>query len=264
MFTMIDRYKTPYELKPGVWVFPTTDAGRELGRDILCRVLQKWYPPAHFYHFQEGGHVKALHDHLESDFFAVADIKSFFQSTTRSMLVKALVKIGFNFTDALDIATNSTVKHFDLGERRFIPHGFVQSALLASLCLERSKLGSVIRRALGSALTVTVYMDDIILSCKTSGRVSLERIYAELLEVMESRPYEMNAAKMQPPAASAKVFNVMLSHGAITVLDERMDDFRNALREYESDNAVNAVINYVDGLNQRQALELSAYAAQQN
>ena len=258
---MIYRYKTPFELKPGVWVFPPTGEGKSQGKDIVERVMKKWTPPDHFYHFREGGHVKAIRDHLQSDLFAVADIKSFFQSTTRSMVVKALVKAGFRFDEALDISSSSTVKHAAFGSRRFVPYGFVQSALLATLCLEHSRLGAVVRGAADTGLQVSVYMDDIILSGSENDAALLTKSFEEIETITVAPPYQLNLQKTQPLSCSVQVFNTELSHGHVEVIGERMDKFKVALDEYESDYAIQAVIRYVDGLNTTQAQELEDYAS---
>jgi hypothetical protein len=50
-----------------------------------------------------------------------------------------------------------------------LPFGFVQSPLMAGLCLANSKLGATLAR-LAKKFTVTVYVDDIVIS--TKGRLS--------------------------------------------------------------------------------------------
>ena len=256
---MLYRYKTPFELKPGVWVFPPTADGKAQGHEFLERLQKKWGPPEYYYHFRDGGHVQAIRDHMQNDYFAVADIKSFFQSTTRSMAVKALIKVGFKYEDALHIATNSTVSLKQIGNKKFIPYGFVQSAFIATLCFEHSKLGGIVRKAAAKGITVSVYMDDIILSCREETNDLLHQIFEEILEVMSSAPYLSNADKTQQPGKSIRVFNTEVSNGYVEILDKRMDKFKAALDMPTSDDQIEGIIRYVDGLNANQANELELY-----
>ena len=73
---MIENYKHKY-ISRGKHVFVPNERCVRKGRRIL-RHFRGIQFPAHFYHYQSGGHVGALHAHLANSFFfnAMADAVS--------------------------------------------------------------------------------------------------------------------------------------------------------------------------------------------
>ena len=65
-------------------------------------------------------------------------------------------------------------------EKKFLPYGFVQSMVLATICIEFSLLGSALIRTYGGGnVRVSMYVDDIILSSDDEG--ALVKAYDEVL-----------------------------------------------------------------------------------
>lgn len=240
-------------------MFPPTDEGRALGVEIVEQLKDRWSPPPYFYHLRKGGHVAALFDHVKNTHFCVMDIKAYFTSTTRSMVVKALKKAGYRFPQAMRDATVSSVRHPDSMGRRVLPYGFIQSALLATLCLEHSHIGRVLRDLDKSSLTLSVYMDDIIASGDAAMERDVKMAFTQLEHAFDRSPYMINRIKTQPPGREICVFNALLSHHSIQVHHDRMEKFKEALIANENRHSVFAILRYVGVLNPAQEKELEAY-----
>jgi hypothetical protein len=134
--------------------------GEEEWQQLKERILSHWQPNAAFTTFSKRAHVAALRPHLDNKYFAIIDLKSFFDHVTRTKVCRALEAIGFARSDAFTVAGESTIRQ---GEKHTLPRGFRQSSLLATLALEKSLFGSAVRgQRFGSR--ITVYSDDIIFS----------------------------------------------------------------------------------------------------
>ena len=234
-------------------VFEPTPEGRARGRQILDDVASLWVRPGHFFHFRAGGHVAALRHHQGSDLFAKADISRFFTNTSRSKVVRSLKHIGFSFDDAWAAATESTVRHPDANFSYVIPYGFVQSPMLASLCLATSRLGKQIERAIGSGIRVTVYVDDIVLSGSTNQRALIEHHLDAIIDRGDLSGYPINGAKLERPAASVDVFNIDLRKSSLRVLEERIRDFEDVVSARPAKQVADGIIGYVRTVNEVQA-----------
>src|ERR1700761_697812 len=102
--TTMQNWSHKFTTPSGVLVHVPTDEGRHRGEKITRKVLLRWRPPAHFFHFRDGGNVAACRHHLGNTRFARLDIKSFFDSVTRSKIHRALRRLGFRQDDALSMA----------------------------------------------------------------------------------------------------------------------------------------------------------------
>ncbi|WP_449550383.1 reverse transcriptase domain-containing protein [Lelliottia amnigena] len=246
------RWEHKFELKPGIWIYvPSTD-GIKCGEKILREVRSKWIAPLYFYHLRTGGHLKAARLHLKSDFLAVIDIKQFFQSTSRSRITRVL-KAYFTYSQAREISKLSTVRNqTGTPQQHVLPFGFVQSPILATLCLDKSHLGSLLRRLNKHPdVKLSVYMDDVIIS--SNDFVQLQTAYDAILAAMDKSGYQANMIKTQAPSSLIKVFNLNLSKGAMKVTSQKMSDF--LIDFYASDYEPHkiGVKNYVESVNPEQA-----------
>jgi len=203
--------------------------------------------------------VAALFDHAMNTHFCVMDIKTYFTSTTRSMVVKALKQVGYRYPQAMRDASESSVRHPDTMGQRVLPYGFIQSALLATLCLEYSHVGRVLRELDKSPLTLSVYMDDIIVSGDAEMERDVEDAFTQLGNAFDRSPYSINRVKTQPPSREICVFNALMSHHSIQVHHDRMEKFKEALFANENPHSISAILRYVGVLNPSQEKELEAY-----
>src|SRR5262245_45013433 len=136
------KWSTKFPLKPGKWVFVPTNETVKVGREIKKAVEKYWKKrPRYFYHLRAGGHIAALRSHLGNSTFVRLDITDFFGSINRSRITRCLVPM-VGFKKAREWANASTVIDPGNPKRWIVPFGFVQSPILASLCLEQSALGS--------------------------------------------------------------------------------------------------------------------------
>lgn len=253
---MFENYETKFQLESGTWVFPPTTSCKAHGK-TLCRQLQKsWTIPAYYFHLKKGGHVAALREHVSNSHFCVVDISQFFSSTTKSMVLKALKSVGQKYTEAKDHAFRSTVKNPDGGKNFVLPYGFVQSALLATICLEKSYLGQFFRQMITSPLRLSIYMDDIIISGSIAEVHAVSAAFQGLLDALDKSPYSANIKKTQEPSAKIEVFNTELSHDLIRITPHRMQKFTEAVNSNPNPFSVDAILRYVGALNQQQGLEL--------
>jgi hypothetical protein len=146
---------------------------------VHAEVRRRWRPPHYFYHLRPGGHVAALRGHLHNRCFATLDISHFFDSITRAKNHRALRNIGIRHDRAWEIAQESTVEK-TLRQRDFsLPYGFIQSPVLASLTLDRSAFGRVMKTVARSNHT-RLNCSTLITSSSQASRSKLSRT-ADLL-----------------------------------------------------------------------------------
>jgi hypothetical protein len=247
-----------FELSPGKTVYVPDEATKKFGRELKEKLEARWQPPEHFIHLGRRGHVRSLDDHLGSTYFARIDIKSFFSSIQKNRITRHLTPLLRNYKEARTAATMSTVPLKEPGAktRYVLPFGFVQSPLLATLCLAKTKLGRTIRE-LRQDFTVTVYVDDILIST-TGPIVALQGAYDQLLVAAATSGFEVNTAKLLPPSETTTVFNIVLAHQDKRVSHERFEKFRADLeRKAANVRAVGGIISYVRSVNPQQADELT-------
>jgi hypothetical protein len=153
-------YKFTYVGRNGKHIFvPNNDCIRR--DEILLRFCsQNVEFPAYFFHYQAGGHVAALHRHLENKFFFRIDIENFFYSISRNRVARTLHQKGFR--NARSYADWSCVKNPFEKPSYSLPIGFVQSPVLASLAILGWPLATAIEGALANGVLISVYFDDFI------------------------------------------------------------------------------------------------------
>lgn len=214
-----------------------------------------WKPPSYYYHLRRGGHVAALRRHTKHRYFLKADIANFFGSISRSRLSRTL-KAYLGHAKALSVATASTVKNPQNPTRTILPYGFVQSPVLASLVLHKSGLGSFLDDLhRGRKLTVTVYVDDIIISGDDLDDLSAVGD-ALRLQMAKSR-FAQASNKSQGPAAAISAFNIELVAGeALAIAEGRLLEFKALVASSGSEQQIAGLKGYVGSVNAEQASSL--------
>jgi hypothetical protein len=243
---MTQKWTHCYQLKPGRWVFAPTDEARVTGQRIKSAVETRWKPPRFYFHFREGGHVAAVHAHAPSKFFLRADIDDFFGRVSRSRITRCL-KSWFSYPDAREMASESVVKRPGL-EGFVLPYGFVQSPVLASLALGKSRLGTFLRKLYDRVdLRVSVYVDDIIIS--GDNKEILGEVGEQLVDVASKALFPIGAGKREGPAEEVTVFNIRISHAALRITDERMAALRLNYQSTMSEYSKAGILGYVNSIN---------------
>ena len=253
---MSQKWTSKFVLKEGTWVFvPSVDSVKQ-GKQIKSLIESRWTPPDYYYHLRDGGHVKAIGSHVSNAFFAHCDIKSFFGCINRSRITRALKRIA-GYSLARQYANDSTVIHpTDNPSRYMLPFGFVQSPVLASLCLRQSALGSFLHKlSKRNDVKVSVYVDDIIVS--SNSQETLTDVIAELNHVASISGFAMNEEKFEGPTSGITAFNIELSNANTKISSDRLDKFVSALNDATSEHQRTGILGYVHSVNEQQALLLS-------
>ncbi len=248
----VRNYRQKFQLPNGKFVYVQDCGYRQEGRKLLLWALRKWRPPGHYFHYQDGGHVAAIKTHLESQYFARADLERFFWHVTRTKVVRALKQIGFRYHDAYEYAVNATVAD---GGRYFLPFGFVESPFLATLCLDKSNLGHAFREVINKGIKLSVYVDDVILSGDDKAEIATALDLIE--QVGRESGFPLNATKVQRVAAEVSAFNIEVGTGRMTVSDQRMREFETAVLEAGDGHRSRAIIAYVSTVNLGQSEALA-------
>ena len=252
---MLPKWSSKFELKPGKWVFVPTDESVAEGKKIKRELEKRWTPPPYYFHLRAGGHVEALRAHLKHSVFVRFDIHDFFGSINRTRVTRCL-KDKFGYSVARAYANASTVP--DPGGRRtMVPFGFVQSQIVAAVCLAESALGLHLERlAANPDVTLTVYVDDIIVS--SSSMSLLEQLVNDVQIAAARAHFVLSAAKCEGPAALITAFNIMLKSGSMEVNPERLMLFEKALAEATNEHQRAGITSYVTSINVTQGLALKA------
>ncbi len=183
--------------------------------------------------------------------FVHLDIRDFFGTINKSRITRCLKGL-FSYADAREIANVSTVIHPDK-KRLILPFGFVQSPILASLCLAKSALGGCIRALPKkyAGLVTTVYVDDIILSCDDEAK--LQQATGELKQCASKSGFELNSEKEEGPAPKITAFNIELSSLSLVIEGARYAKFLTAFAESHSQSKREGIRSYVNSVSPKQA-----------
>jgi len=246
---MIPQWASRFELKPDTWVFVPTQASMKMGREIKRTIQARWDAPPNYYHLLAGGHVEALRIHADNTWFIHLDIKNFFGSINRSRITRSLKNL-FGYSHAREIANLSTVIHPNFGGF-ILPFGFVQSPIIASICLHKSALGRCLSLLQKSGTRVSVYVDDLIISSDTL-EVAVEALTA-IKHSAERSGFELNHEKEEGPAPKITAFNLDLSKNRLAVEPNRLKEFSEAFLGATSEHQQRGIIGYVESVNSDQA-----------
>ena len=248
------KWDHKYERKPGRWVFEPTAEYRTIGEKIKTTICKVWKPPSYYFHLRKGGHVLALQRHRKYTYFARFDIEDFFGRINRTRLTRIL-KPYFSFVVARQMADDSTVRHPTVRHRHVLPYGFVQSPIIASLALAKSRLGTVLDALHETnGMRVSVYVDDVIVSCDDVAR--LEQACKALTATAEKAGLAFNTAKCQAPAPSITAFHIELTHAGLAIVAERLAEFARDLAA-ASPQQRKGITGYVNSVSSAQAKLLS-------
>lgn len=218
---MIENYKHKY-VQSGKFVFVPNERCVRKGRRIIRHFRSIHFPP-YFYHYQPGGHIAALHAHLENRFFFKIDIQSFYYAIARERVTRALRR--YLMQGAKTHAMWSCVANPVPGRhpRYVLPIGFVQSPLLASLVLYHSPVSDAIMRAMQRGVTMSVYLDDIVGS--HNDEELLREAYDDIRQACVVGEFVPNPTKLTPPNQAIVAFNCDLMQGSATVTQARVAKF---------------------------------------
>lgn len=252
---MIPKWTSRFELKPGAWVFVPTEETIKSGQEIKKALAGRWEAPSNYYHLRSGGHVEALRAHAENAWFIHLDIKDFFGSINRSRITRGLKNL-FGYERAREIANVSAVIHPTRGDY-ILPFGFVQSPLIASVCLYKSALGRCLRDLQKAGVTVSIYVDDLILST-TDIQVAQQALKA-VKHAAERAGFRLNPDKEEGPAEKITAFNINLTAKHLAIETERLAAFYEAFQAAESSHQQLGILGYVASVSLAQAEEIQTY-----
>lgn len=241
-----------FELKRGKFVFVQDKLSAEQAYNYIRWCYSKWLPPAFMFHLNGKGHIGAITLHSGNSYFLKFDLKNFFYNVTRAKIIRSLKKIGFKYDLALKVAQESTVA--DKG-RYFLPFGFCQSQLLASICLDKSEIGSCIRRLRKEGIYISVFVDDIIIS--SSSYTDLFKAENEFISAAKLSGFPINIGKSSGVGRRVTAFNICFDGTRPILTSERMLEFASQLNGNTNPHSVQAILRYVELINKAQALVLA-------
>lgn len=243
------RWRHKYELKTDVWVFEPTEETILIGNKIKNAVQNAWVIPNNYYHFNLGGHVAALNLHKSDKIFVHLDIKKFFNSINKSRITRSL-KTLFDYSTSRKYALQSTVKHpKKLPTTYILPYGFVQSPILASLCLRQSALGIKINNiSKFSLVRISVYMDDIIISGNDENL--LLNVVSELKYAAAKSNFKLH--KEEGPSLNITAFNINLSFNSTFITHDRYKELWCDYNKTTNNNVKHGIATYVSTVNSNQ------------
>jgi hypothetical protein len=241
-----------YELKPGSWIFVPDDETRAFGTELKHELLENWKVPSNYWHLLPGGHVRAIDRHVGDDVFMRIDIQNFFGSINRTRITRVL-KTMMRYDRARDAARRSVVPHPDDHNTFILPFGFVQSPIIASVCLRQSALGRYVEELSKlKGITTTVYMDDILISIHGESH-SAQDIFETLRQKAERSEFVLSEKKLTGPTDSVTAFNIDVNHSGMSITNERLQEFITRCVESDNVNTVEGIRSYVTQVDSQQA-----------
>lgn len=247
------KWNSKFELKPNTWIFVPSDETIETGKKIKNKIEKRWRPPSNYFHLQNGGHVSGLKVHLQNSYFVRLDIEDFFGSINKSKIIRCLKDL-LSYKDARDIAIHSTVIHPN-NNKWILPFGFVQSPIIASVCLYKSALGKYLDELSHNAdVIVSVYVDDILLS---SNDLEALKNYLKMIQIHANRSkFILNPKKQDGPSPKITAFNIDLSKLSLEVSVERWKGFLTMFKESTNEHTRQGILSYINSVNPAQAKSL--------
>lgn len=244
-----------FPLKSGVQIYVQDTASRRSGEKLCDWIDSRWRPPAHFYHFRNGGHVAAARLHQHSPNILGLDLRRFFDQVTRTKVHRALRRIGFSNADAYHLACEATVAKDGIPGAYSLPFGFVQSMHLASLALHYSALGRAMLAVRKTGVILSTYVDDVMLSVDDLDL--LMEAQAALAVGAHAAGFSFNPEKTRGPADIVSAFNLWIGRNELRIVDNRLNEFRQTVMQPPQAPA-DATIAYVRTVNADQADDLAA------
>lgn len=243
---MSPKYLSKFQLKPSVWVFVPTPTYVDRGREIKQAVENHWKAPVYFYHLRKGGHVQALNAHIANKYFLHLDIKNFFSSINTARVTRNLKGL-FSYPLAREFAVDSTVRHPET-KKFVLPFGFIQSPILASLCLHKSALGACLfKYAQEPKYAVSVYVDDIIISANCPEL--LVEAKDRIKEASLKSRLELNPKKEEGPDEIITAFNIELSQHSMLIAEDRFEQLVGTYQSTGNQNVKFGIAGYISTIN---------------
>lgn len=241
----MDKWINRFNLNHSICIFVPSDESRKIGGEIKAVIEKSYTFPVFYFHLKNGSHIKALDVHIQHKYFASLDIINFFGNINRSRVTRVL-KDFFPYDDAREFANWSVVKDVDR-MKYTLPFGFIQSPILASLCLDKSRLGKALRSVNNLDVAVSVYMDDIVLSSNNKALLddSLEKIKGAAIK----SKFPLNKDKQNSLSEKITVFNIDLSHEYLQVNSERIREFQAVYNNTDSNKKKLGILNYIKTIN---------------
>lgn len=224
------------------------------GLAIKENIEENWSPPYYYYNHRDGGHIAAIKAHIGNDLFSKLDLKKFFNQINKSRITRNLKEI-LGYEKSRVIAAESTVILPRSRPVKYIlPYGFVQSPIIASLCLRKSHIGSFLDKVVNTGVfCVSIYVDDIIISGQSENKEVLRSIYHQIIELSIKSGLPINETKSQPPSSEIEAFNIELKQGNLKITDKRMDMFIDAFYKTESQAVKDGITGYINSINNWQS-----------
>jgi len=247
----VHNYQYYFLTNSGKRVYVQTDEHKYLGRQILQIVRKNWKKPNYFFHLRGGGHVAALSVHSDNLWKAKIDLKSFFNNVTRNKIIKSLKKNGLGYNQSEEIAIVSTVKYEHASNKFILPFGFVQSPILASLVLNQSAIGKRLSQLHHEGMTVSVYMDDIIISGSLYELVQTSM--KEIICAAKDSNFPVNVEKTEGPLETIRAFNIESSYQYMAIESHRFEEMQSSIFFHKNLQVTNGILSYVESINPNQA-----------
>lgn len=223
---------------------PTPESVVE-GTKIKNALAKRWSIPSFYFHLRSGGHVGALREHLNNKYFLRADIQDFFSSISRGRVTRCLKPL-VGYSNAREYAHLSTVRS-PINQNTIIPFGFIQSQIIASICLQGSALGVYLEKLHREpSITVTVYVDDLIISA--NDEVLLQSVWIELLEKAAKSLFTFNESKSNEPSDRVSAFNIILRNGSLEIDSHRLAAFKHAIANGSTEK-IAGISSYIRSVN---------------
>ncbi len=255
---MPPKWSSKFRLKgkSNTWVFVPSPESALTGKLIKEDLETHWTAPPYYFHLQKGGHVAALKSHLGKSFFLHLDIKNFFGNISKARVTRSLTKI-VGYKKARTYAESSTVYDPRTRSRKtMLPFGFIQSQLLASLCLKNSALGTCLDRIAKSPdFAVSVYVDDIVVSSTNLDK--LRECFEQIQHSATVSLFTFNEEKTEEPADSISAFNIRLESKMLSIDNEKCQLFCQRLSKSDSHAERMGVLGYVATVNIDQAIQMA-------
>lgn len=235
-------------IKGGKWIFVPSQHSRVYGKSIVKKIKLEWSPPRYFCHLTKGGHLTAIDAHLNNKYFSRLDIQNFFGSITASRVTRTL-KPYLGYAVSREIAKQSTVLTPGSSKKKLmLPFGFIQSAILASICLDKSSLGLFLKKlSRDKSISLSVYMDDILLS--SNDRLKLIEVTMQLLDYFSKSHWTSNASKEVIASESITTFNIDLVQNYRCVNEEKLKQFELDFHDTINLNKRKGIYSYVKTVN---------------
>jgi hypothetical protein len=248
------RWISKFEIAHERWVYVPSNETREIGNRLKSDLEMRWIPPPYYFHLRNGGHVLAIKQHLNNTFFTRLDISDFFGSISKNRVARCLKRF-YEYEEAHDFAVESTVVNTSKSEyKTMLPFGFVQSPILASICFSQSRLGKLLDRIhIGNTFKVSVYVDDLIISCNDSDE--LKELQEEINSAAEKSLFILNMDKSEIVQEKITAFNIELEYQTLKVTVPRMHEFSIQYMR-GSEACQEGILRYLDSIDESESRRL--------